>query len=255
MSAAPVHVAGERVMLDPGGVLVWPNAGLLAVSDLHLEKGTAFAKRGMLLPPFDTTATLDRLAQLIRRWNPKIVVALGDSFHDRDGAARLPAADLARLNAITEACRFVWVLGNHDPTPPSGVGGESVAEFEAGPFVFRHEAIQGARPGEIVGHHHPKAMVPTRGTAVSRPCFVSDSRRIMMPAFGEYTGGLDVRDPAIARLFPRGGRVFLLGRERLFSFALGGPAAVEPSAAKLRAYGGAGAGRGEGVSRGVRGGS
>ena len=252
MSAAPIHVAGERVMLDPGGVLVWPNAGLLAVSDLHLEKGTAFARRGMLLPPFDTQATLDRLAQLIRRWNPKIVVALGDSFHDREGAARLPAAELDRLNAMTASCRFVWVLGNHDPTPPAGVGGESVAEFEAGPFVFRHEAIKGARPGEIVGHHHPKSVVSTRGTAVSRPCFVSDSRRIMMPAFGEYTGGLDVRDPAIARLFPRGGRVFLLGKERLFSFALGGPPPDEPAPAKLREYGGARVSRDDAVSRGER---
>ncbi len=252
MSAAPIHVAGERVMLDPGGVLVWPNAGLLAVSDLHLEKGTAFARRGMLLPPFDTQATLDRLAQLIRRWNPKIVVALGDSFHDREGAARLPAAELDRLNAMTASCRFVWVLGNHDPTPPAGVGGESVAEFESGPFVFRHEAIKGARPGEIVGHHHPKAVVSTRGTAVSRPCFVSDSRRIMMPAFGEYTGGLDVRDPAIARLFPRGGRVFLLGKERLFSFALGGPPPDEPAPAKLREYGGARVSRDDAVSRGER---
>ena len=252
MSAAPIHVAGERVMLDPGGVLVWPNAGLLAVSDLHLEKGTAFARRGMLLPPFDTQATLDRLAQLIRRWNPKIVVALGDSFHDREGAARLPAAELDRLNAMTASCRFVWVLGNHDPTPPAGVGGESVAEFESGPFVFRHEEIKGARPGEIVGHHHPKAVVSTRGTAVSRPCFVSDSRRIMMPAFGEYTGGLDVRDPAIARLFPRGGRVFLLGKERLFSFALGGPPPDEPAPAKLREYGGARVSRDDAVSRGER---
>ena len=222
MSAAPIHIAGERLMLDPGGVLIWPGAGLLAVSDLHLEKGTAFAKRGMLLPPFDTQATLDRFSTLLRRWKPRIIVALGDSFHDKDGATRLPAADRARLNAMTESCRFVWVLGNHDPAPPAGVGGESMEEFAAGPFTFRHEAVVGAGPGEIVGHHHPKAVVPARGTSVSRPCFVSDSRRVMMPAFGEYTGGLDVRDPAISRLFPRGGRVFLLGKDRLFSFALGG---------------------------------
>lgn len=221
MTAAPIHIAGERLMLDPSGVLIWPAAGLLAVSDLHLEKGTAFARRGMLLPPWDTQATLDRLTVLLRRWKPKIVVALGDSFHDRGGASRLPAGELDRLNRITEACRFIWVLGNHDPTPPSGVGGESVEEFSIGPFTFRHEAIPGAAPGEIVGHHHPKALIPARGTAVSRPCFVTDARRVMMPAFGAYTGGLDVRDPAISRLFPRGGRVFLLGKDRLFSFAMG----------------------------------
>ena len=222
MTAAPIHIAGERLMLDPAGVLIWPAAGLLAVSDLHLEKGTAYARRGMLLPPWDTQVTLDRLTALLRRWKPRIVVALGDSFHDSEGAGRLPAGELARLNLITKDCRFVWVLGNHDPTPPSGVGGESVTEFAAGPFVFRHEAIMGASPGEIVGHHHPKASIPARGGTVSRACFVTDTRRVMMPAFGEYTGGLDVREPAIARLFPRGGRVFLLGKDRLFSFALGG---------------------------------
>ena len=222
MTAAPIHIAGERLMLDPQGVLVWPAAGLLVVSDLHLEKGTAFARRGMLLPPFDTQATLDRLHALLRRWRPKIVVALGDSFHDREGAGRLPAGELERLNHMTDACRFIWVLGNHDPTPPAAVGGEAIGEFAAGPFMFRHEAVPGAAPGEIVGHHHPKALVPAGGATVSRPCFVADARRVMMPAFGTYTGGLDVRDPAISRLFPRGGRVFLLGKDRLFSFALAG---------------------------------
>lgn len=222
VTAAPIHLAGERLMLDPGGVLIWPAAGLLAVSDLHLEKGSAFARRGMLLPPWDTQATLDRLAALLRRWQPRIVVALGDSFHDRDGAGRLPANEMARLNGMTEGRRFVWVLGNHDPVPSAGVGGESVDTFSAGPFTFRHEAVAGSVAGEIVGHHHPKAVVPARGGSVSRPCFVTDARRVMLPAFGAYTGGLDVRDPAIAGLFPRGGRVFLLGKERLFSFALGG---------------------------------
>ena len=208
-------------MLDPAGALFWPGAGLLVVSDLHLEKGSAFARRGMLLPPWDTQATLDRLALLLRRWQPVVVVALGDSFHDAEGAERLPAREMTRLNAMTTAHRFVWVQGNHDPAPPRGVGGEWVEEFIGGPFLFRHQAVAGAAAGEIVGHHHPKAVVPARGTSVSRPCFVTDTRRVMMPAFGAYTGGLDVRDPAIARLFPRGGRVFMLGRDRLFSFALG----------------------------------
>jgi DNA ligase-associated metallophosphoesterase len=221
MTAAPLHILGERLMLDPGGVLLWPAAGLMVVSDLHLEKGSSFARKGMLLPPWDTQATLDRLALLLRRYKPAIVVALGDSFHDDAGAARLPAAELTRLQAMTRAHRFIWVLGNHDPTPPDGLGGEWVTEFTTHPLTFRHQAIHEAGPGEIVGHHHPKAAIPTRGTTVSRPCFVADARRVMMPAFGAYTGGLDVTDPAIAGLFPRGGRVFLLGKERLFSFALG----------------------------------
>ncbi len=221
MTAAPIHLAGERLMLDPAGALVWPETRLLAVSDLHLEKGSSYARHGMLLPPWDTRATVDRLVLLLRRWQPRIVVALGDSFHDRGGAGRLPAAELARLADLTMRARFVWVLGNHDPAPQAGLGGDWVEEYRAGPFLFRHQAQSGAGPdGEVSGHFHPKAAAPTRGTAVSRPCFVTDTRRVILPAFGAYTGGLDVRDPAIARLFPRGGRAFLLGRERLFSFPL-----------------------------------
>ena len=220
-AAAPIHLAGERLMLDPMGALFWPEQRLLAVSDLHLEKGSSYARRGMLLPPWDTHATIDRLTLLLRRWAPRTVVALGDSFHDASGSARLPATEVSRLNAMTDAHRFIWVQGNHDPTPPDGLGGEWIANFEAGPMMFRHQAITAADAGEVVGHHHPKATVPARSGPVSRPCFVYDGRRLMMPAFGAYTGGLDVRDAAINRLFPRGGRVFLLGRERLFSFEIG----------------------------------
>ncbi len=222
MTAAPVHLAGERLMLDPAGALLWPAAGLLALADLHLEKGSAFAARGMLLPPWDTRATLDRLAALLRRYAPRIVVALGDSFHDRGGAARLPGTEAARLRAMTAAHRFVWVAGNHDPDPAEGLGGEFVAAFAAGPLVFRHQAETGAPAGEISGHYHPKAAIAARAGTVRRACFVTDARRVLLPAFGAYAGGLDVTDPAIAALFPRGGRVFLLGQERLFSFALGG---------------------------------
>lgn len=220
MTPAPLHLAGERLMLDPAGALYWPEQELLAVSDLHLEKGSSFARRGMLLPPWDTHATIDRLLLLLRRWRPRTVVALGDSFHDLGGARRLPPGELGRVRAITSAVRFIWVQGNHDPAPPQGLGGEWLGSLELGPLHFRHQARRGAWPGEVCGHHHPKAAVPARGGSVSRPCFVTDSCRLMMPAFGAYTGGLDVRDPAIARLFPRGGRVFLLGRDRLFSFGL-----------------------------------
>jgi uncharacterized protein len=220
MTAAPIPLAGARLMLDPAGALFWPATGLLAVSDLHLEKGSSYARHGQLLPPWDTHATLDRLALLLRRWQPRTVVALGDSFHDDDGSSRLPSGELTRLRAMTEAHRFIWVQGNHDPTPPNGIGGESVETFATTTLVFRHKAVATSQ-AEICGHHHPKAAIPARGGSVSRPCFVTDARRVMMPAFGAYTGGLDVRDPAIARLFPRGGRVFLLGKERLFSFTLG----------------------------------
>lgn len=219
MTPAPLHFAGERLLLDPAGLLFWPSAGLLAVADLHFEKGTACAERGRLVPPWDTAATLDRLALALRRWQPRMVIALGDSFHDARGAARLQARDAERLRLITGATRFVWVCGNHDPCGPEGVGGESVGEFAAGPFTFRHIARRGERH-EISGHFHPKASVPTRAASVERPCFVTDGNRVVLPAFGAYTGGLDVRNTAFRALFPRGGRVFLLGRERLFSFAL-----------------------------------
>jgi len=220
MTQAPIHLAGERLMLDPAGALYWPAQRLLTVADLHLEKGSAAAMRGNLLPPWDTRATLDRLAVLLRRYRPATVVALGDSFHDAAGAGRLQPADQTRLAAMTGFSRFVWVLGNHDPAPPDGIAGTAATDWHAGPLTFRHQAIAGSAHGEICGHHHPKAHIPTRGTVVTRPCFVTDGRRLMLPALGAYTGGLDVRDPAIAGLFPRGGRVFLLGRDRLFSFAL-----------------------------------
>ncbi len=207
-------------MLDPAGALFWPASNTLVVSDLHLEKGSSYARRGQLLPPWDTHATLDRLTLLLRRYQPRVVVALGDSFHDAQGSHRLPSGELARLRAMTEAHRFIWVQGNHDPSPPHGVSGDWVEAFTTTTLTFRHQATAGAQ-GEVSGHHHPKAAIPARGGTVSRPCFVADASRLMMPAFGAYTGGMDVREPAIARLFPRGGRVFLLGRERLFSFALG----------------------------------
>jgi hypothetical protein len=219
MSAAPIHLAGERLMLDPAGALVWPATGMLIVADLHLEKGSSFARRGSLLPPWDTKVTLDRLALLLRRWKPRIVVALGDSFHDVDGSGRLPREEVARLASITASVQFVWVQGNHDPAPPEGVGGEWLESFSTGPLTFRHEAVARAS-GEISGHFHPKATIPARAGSVTRACFVTDARRVLLPAFGAYTGGLDVRAPAIARLFPRGGRAFLLGKERLFSFPL-----------------------------------
>lgn len=223
MTPAPIHVAGERLLLDPDGAVVWPAEHLLVVADLHFEKGSSAATKGSLLPPWDTHATLDRLAGLIRRHSPRTVVALGDSFHDRDASGRLTHCDAERLRTITAAVRFVWVLGNHDPLPPQGLGGEAHGQWALGPLRFRHEARgRAAATGvELCGHHHPKAQVVTRGTNVTRPCFVVDPHRVMLPALGAYTGGLDVRAPAIARLFPRGGRAFLLGRDRLFSFTLG----------------------------------
>jgi DNA ligase-associated metallophosphoesterase len=220
MSAAPIHLAGERLMLDPAGFVAWPAQRLLAFADLHLEKGSAFAARGRMVPPYDTRETLERLALALRRWKPARIVLLGDSFHDGKGCARLADADSATLLRLLEDIEVIWILGNHDPVPPEGLPGITAEEWRLGTLTFRHIAQPGAT-GELSGHFHPKATAPTRTGGVTRPCFLADARRLLLPAFGAYTGGLDIADPAIAALFPRGGRAFLLGRERLFSFPTG----------------------------------
>lgn len=220
MTPAPIHLAGERLLLDPAGVLFWPAARTLVVADLHLEKGSAFAARGRALPPYDTRETLDRLGLALRRYRPARLIALGDSFHDRDGAQRLCPHDAALLARLLAGLEVVWVLGNHDPLPPLGLPGIAAESVMESGLTFRHEATPGA-VAELSGHFHPKATMPTRCGGVTRPCFVADGRRIVLPAFGAYTGGLDAFDPAVARLFPRGARLFLLGRERLFSMAVG----------------------------------
>jgi uncharacterized protein len=235
-AAAPVHMGGERLMLDPAGVLFWPSRRLLCVSDLHLEKGSHFAAAGgRFVPPYDTRDTLARLRLAVSRWRPARLVLLGDSFHDRSGALRLAREDAATLQHLLDGIETVWVLGNHDPEPPQSVPGSSAAEWRDGAFTFRHQALPDAVTGvEISGHFHPKATMPTRCGGVSRPCFVTDARRLVMPAFGAYTGGLDAGDPAVSALFPRGARAFLLGRERLYAMPVvtrRGAAAVSTGAA------------------------
>lgn len=220
MSLAPIHMAGERIMLCPLGVALWPARATLVATDLHLEKGSHFAGRGRLLPPYDTRATLDALQRALRRHAPRRVILLGDSFHDAKGALRLPAEDAALLARLMAGRELVWVLGNHDPTPPEGLPGEAVPELADGPLVFRHiadRALPRHGVGELSGHFHPKASVPTRAGQVTRPCFLGDGRRLVLPAMGAYAGGLEARDPAFAPLFPRGARAFLLGQERLHS--------------------------------------
>jgi hypothetical protein len=220
VTAAPIHLAGERLMLDPGGFAAWPARRLLAFADLHLEKGSHFAARGRMLPPYDTRETLERLALALRRWKPERVVFLGDSFHDAEGCLRIAPSDADTLRRLLDGIETIWVLGNHDPLPPRGLPGVALDEWRLAPITFRHIAQPGAS-AELSGHFHPKATMPTRARGVTRPCFVTDARRLLLPAFGALTGGLDIADAAIAGLFPRGGRAFLLGSERLFSFPTG----------------------------------
>ncbi|NBC33072.1 MAG: ligase-associated DNA damage response endonuclease PdeM [Alphaproteobacteria bacterium] len=214
MSVA-VTLNQATLALDPSGALWWPARQVLAVADLHLEKGSGFAARGRLLPPYDTAATLARLAALVARYRPATVVCVGDSFHDGRAAGRLAPADGARLQALTASCTWVWVVGNHDPAPPTAWGGRVETELTLGPLVFRHQARPGGA-GEVSGHFHPRAAVHVRDRRLTAPCYAGDGRRLILPAFGAYTGGLDVLDPAIAGLLARPFTVHMLGRDRLY---------------------------------------
>ena len=186
---------------DLSGALFWEQQSLLVVSDLHLEKGSSFATRGVLLPPYDTIATLSRLAAVIARHDPRVVIALGDSFHDRDAHGRLSEPDREAIAAFQVGRDWIWISGNHDPALPPDLGGVVAQEVAIGPIVFRHEPT--GAPGEIAGHLHPKARVSTRGRSMERRCFACDGERAVMPAFGAYTGGLSIRDDAFAKIFQR----------------------------------------------------
>jgi DNA ligase-associated metallophosphoesterase len=216
--AGQLVVNGVELQADLSGALLWPARRLAVVADLHFEKATAFAARGQFLPPYDTAATLDKLEGVVARHGVERVICLGDSFHDGAAAGRLDPAQAERLKLLTARLDWTWIAGNHDPAPPAGLGGRVAAEITEGALTFRHEAEAASRGGEISGHFHPKAAVRVRGKRVSAPCFVTDGRRLVLPAFGAFTGGLSVLDPAISRLFPRGFRVTLLGRRGLYSF-------------------------------------
>jgi uncharacterized protein len=211
-------LAGISLHADPAGALYWPEHGLLAVADLHLEKGSSFAARGQLLPPYDTAATLGRLALLIAHYAPRIVVALGDSFHDDDGPTRLMPGDRDHLSALMRGRDWLWLAGNHDPEPAAGIGGVFCDTVSFDSFTFRHRPM--GNRGEIAAHLHPVARVARRGRAVSRRCFAADDSRMVMPAFGSFTGGLNVRDAAFADLFGTlDFTAHMLGEARLYAIA------------------------------------
>ena len=213
-------ICGVDLLLDLSGAIYWPAERTLVVADLHLEKGSSFARRGMLLPPYDTATTLALLDRVIAHHAPRRVIALGDSFHDGDGPARVMPQDRATLAGLQRGRDWVWIAGNHDPEPAQGVGGVSAQSLSVGALTFRHEPTQDAADGEIAGHLHPSARVTQRGRAVTRKCFAADRRRAVMPAFGAYTGGLNIRDRAFAKVF--GALAFtahLLGERRLYAFA------------------------------------
>ena len=208
--------AGERLEALPAGALHWPARRLLAVADLHLEKGSSYALNARkMLPRHDTRQTLSVLAALIARLEPETVVCLGDSFHDRAAIERLPAQELACIEELTSRTQFVWIAGNHDPAPPPSGWGRVAEEVDDGPLVFRHEARFGPVAGEISGHFHPVAALTVRGRGLRRRCFLTDGRRVILPAFGAYTGGLNALDPAIAQLFADDYDALVVGREQV----------------------------------------
>jgi DNA ligase-associated metallophosphoesterase len=216
--AATVCIAGIELFADLSGALFWAGERLLVVSDLHLEKGSSYAARGVLLPPYDTVATLGRLAAVIARHDPRTVIALGDSFHDRRAHERLSPDDRAAIAALQARRDWIWISGNHDPELPPDIGGVVASDVAIGPLSFRHEPTGAS--GEIAGHLHPKARVATRGRSVERRCFATDGMRAVMPAFGAYTGGLSVRDAAFAALFGSlGFMAHVLGDARLHAIA------------------------------------
>lgn len=216
--APGLTLAGETLTLDLCGGLWLAEHRTLIVSDLHLEKGSAYAARsGQFLPPYDTRETLACLHEAVARFDPARVVALGDSFHDARGPERMEPGDRAMVAALQEGRDWVWIAGNHDHAVSEGVGGRYAETLQLGGLILRHEPSADAPEGEVAGHLHPCGKVTMRGRAVRRRCFVTDGRRLIMPAFGAYAGGLNVRNPVYEPLFPAGFTAHLLGDGRVFA--------------------------------------
>ncbi len=213
-------VAGQELLCDWSGCIWWEAERTLLVADLHLEKGASLASRGALIPPYDTTATLALLASRIAFWNPATVIALGDSFHNDTVSAYLPPVHVAHLAAMMAGRQWLWLTGNHDPSPPSGIGGDSAIEICIGELTLRHQADPNHGGAELSGHLHPAGRIVRRGKSVRRRCFVTDGTRMILPAFGAYTGGLNIRDRAFDGLFDQQLlHAHLLGDRRVFTIS------------------------------------
>ncbi|NCP14243.1 MAG: ligase-associated DNA damage response endonuclease PdeM [Sphingomonadales bacterium] len=204
---APFAFAGHEMLLGQGRALYWPAERALLVADLHLEKASWFAQRGSMLPPYDSRDTLERLADAVRITGARRVITLGDNFHDDAGALRLDAHCTGMLEALTRALDWVWITGNHDEALPRGFGGTIVPELEVGGITLRHQAYPGETRPELSGHYHPKLRMNVRNRHIARPCAVmgrsadgsarSGADRMILPAFGTLTGGMDAGAPEI----------------------------------------------------------
>jgi uncharacterized protein len=190
---------GQIFELAGDAALYWPGERTLLVSDLHLEKASAFAGGGQMLPPYDSMETLREVAALIAQYRPVRVVSLGDNFHDDAGEHRLPPGAAALLRQLVSSTDWIWISGNHDRRIEARWGGRAVPEISLANVILRHEALKGEAAPEISGHFHPKFRQHLRGRLVSRRCFVRGPRKLIMPAFGAFTGGLDAQHVAIHR--------------------------------------------------------
>lgn len=198
----PLSFANEEFLLVDGRALYWPRERALLVADLHLEKASFFARHGQMLPPYDSRETLERLAAAIRGTGARRVFTLGDNFHDADGLARLEPHAAGMLDALTRALDFVWITGNHDSQTDSAPGGTMAAELEISGLLLRHRARPGETRPELSGHFHPKYRLRAHGRSIGRPCVVIGQNgeaggRMILPAYGALTGGMDAADPAI----------------------------------------------------------
>ncbi len=213
-----IELKGQVALLDLTGAMYLPAHDALLVADLHFEKGSSFARRGMMLPPYDTRETLMALSDAVFRFNPKTVIALGDSFHDIGGPDRLGDEERATLTDVQKSRDWIWVTGNHDRILPDSIGGQVVEEMSLSSLTLRHEPMAGEQ-AEIAGHLHPVGKVVMRGRSTRRRCFLTDGQRCVMPALGAYAGGLNACDAAFKPLFPNGFTAHLIGTERIFAIA------------------------------------
>ena len=216
----PFSFAGETFQATPGGALFWPSQGALLVADLHLEKASWFARLGQFLPPYDSHATLTALAAEVEWSSANRLFCLGDSFHDRFGCDRLPTSARDLLTALTSSLDWTWIVGNHDPGFADHCGGRISEEVELGGLILRHEARRDEPRPEISGHFHPKLRVHLCGRHVSRRCFVTSATKMIMPAFGSLTGGLDAHHPEILGSIGANAAALVPVSDRLLRFPL-----------------------------------
>ena len=216
----PFSFAGETFEATPSGALYWPAHRALLVADLHLEKASWFARLGQFLPPYDSHATLTELGAEVERSGAERLYCLGDSFHDSFGCDRLPGDARALLTGLTSRLDWTWIVGNHDPGFADHCGGRIEDEVRLGEVVLRHEAVRNDPRPEISGHFHPKLRLNLKGRHVSRRCFVVSATKLIMPAFGALTGGLDARHPEILRSVGVDAAALVPVSDRLLRFPL-----------------------------------